>query len=195
MADKPKTYPQQIQELKEQLEVKDQALNEALQRLSFVEEMQEEIAHLRERLEQAEKANQQSGVSSKAQWTDLEQRATSAEQGLRNAQAKITELETIRQALESQLNVAAIERDRNVGRADKVTALTEQFKAERLGFAQREQRILEQYRELETAKADLEKQRNYYAGQAAKYSQELLALRHEIQSMPDVISLLKQMVR
>jgi len=148
MADKPKTYAQQVQELKDAIAQKDEQIAELLEKVSFITEMQDEIAHLRGVLEAKGDSDQRYVASNKAQLTDAIQRAESAEQGLRNAQAKIKELENLKQGLESQLDILGHERDKNRGKDDKIIQLQEALQFENMQVAKLTQRL----RDLETAK-------------------------------------------
>jgi prophage DNA circulation protein len=141
MADKPKTYPQKIQELQQQLEdaLTDKA--EAKRMSSFIPELQSEIADLKEQLELRNRQDQQGSVNSKSQMVDLEQRAISAEQGLRNLQARNTELTAENQALIQQLDIAGVERDRALGKEQKLQLLSEELKASNLTVATLNQRL------------------------------------------------------
>ena len=194
MPDKPKTYAQQAQELKEQLATKDQIIEQLKEQFENYTGLDAQVEKLEAELAGYRSTAQQSGVSNKAQLTDAVQRAESAEQGLRNAQARISELEINRQALESQLNVAAIERDSASGRADKVTALTEQFKNERLQFANQIERLNERKREDDARIADLERQANFYRQKYTEAYEELTNIKLAIRSAPDPLAELRNSI-
>lgn len=181
MATKPQTYPQQIQELKAQLEHKDQELNDALQKLSFVEEMQNEITHLNGQLQARSEEDRQGAVNNKAQWTDLEQRATSAEQGLRNSQALVGELQAVRQSLETQLRTVAIARDKEVGKDKKLIALEEVIRGQSFEIAKLNQRLRDVEQETVQKIATLEKAARYHASVSEQQRNQMEQIRSSIE--------------
>lgn len=79
--------------MKQILSQRDEEINALKQKLSFIEEMKAEIAHLQSDL--AEKNNQGHNdiVSSKTVLTDLQQRAESAEKNLREIKALYSQLD------------------------------------------------------------------------------------------------------
>src|ERR1700754_1818601 len=114
MADKPKTYPQQIQELKEQLESALIDKEDAERHASFIPELQSEIADLKAQLAATSKEDSQYASNFKAKTVDLEQRAVSAEQGLRNLKAANDTQQQEIVSLRQQLEILGLERDKNL---------------------------------------------------------------------------------
>lgn len=161
MAEKPKTYAVQVQELKDEIVQKDERINDLLQKLSFVDEMQGEIAHLREQLSVDNKAGQQNAVASKSQLTDAIQRAESAEQGLRNLQALSKQQIDMINSLEQQLDIAGAERDRNLGKEQKIQLLAEELKTSNLLVATLNQRLKDMVAEHDKAIVNKDKELRY----------------------------------
>lgn len=194
MADKPKTYAQQAQELRDQLQQKDEQLNEALQRLSFVDEMQAEIAHLKEQLAFNSKQTEQGTVNSKAQSNDLLQRAESAEQGLRNFQALSKQQIDKINALEQQLDIAGAERDKNLGKDRKIELLSEELRNSNLQVAKLNQQIKDLQQKTNEDSARQEKEVLYLRELTKAQSAKLSDLHSAIGAAPDVISGLKALI-
>jgi chromosome segregation ATPase len=184
MVDKPKTYPQKIQELQQQLEdaLADKA--EAERMSSFIPELQLEIADLKEKLELRNKQDQQGSVNSKSQMVDLEQRAISAEQGLRNAQSKIRDLESLKEQLELQLNVMSMEADKTVGRDQKITALEEHIKSQNFELVKVNQRLRDLQIQSNEAIAQQEKEVLYLRQLTRAQKERLEQINAAIMNVP-----------
>lgn len=155
MAEKPKTYPQKIQELQQQLEDAITDREEAERMASFIPELQQEISDLKAEVERRDKADQQRMVSSKASTTDLLQRAESAEQGLRNLQTANQALNTENSALQQQLDLAGAERDKYRGKDDKINLLHEELKAANLRIASLNQQLKDKVAETDASDENL----------------------------------------
>lgn len=185
MADKPKTYAQQVHELKDIIVQKDEQIAKLQGNPALVTELQTKVADLEAELAARVRQDSQQNSSGKAQLTDAIQRAESAEQGLRNAQAKLRELEDLKGQLESQVNVFAMEADKTVGKDKKITALEETIKS--LNFQvlqlQTRNRDLEQGRE--QTEADLSKKVNYYWALYQADHNQLEELKSRIRNAPD----------
>jgi chromosome segregation ATPase len=194
MADKPKTYAQQVQELKDQLTEKDEQLADAKQKLSSIPVLQNEISELKARLEAGIQADNHNGALIKAQQTDLEQRAVSAEQGLRNLQAlSKSQIDQIT-SLEQQLDIAGAERDKNLGMQRKVELLSEELKTSNLRIATAQQQLRDLRVESNEAIARQEKEVLYLRELTKAQAARLADVESVIKSMPDTISGLKEMI-
>jgi len=128
MADKPKTYAQQVHELKDQLQQKDELITKLEGNSSLITELELQVSELEAEVDHYKQIAQQNGVNNKAQITDLEQRALSAEQGLRNAQANFQRAATESEALQQQLDVVGAELEKHRGKDEKIILLSEQLK-------------------------------------------------------------------
>jgi len=135
MADKPKTYAQQVQDLKEQKEELLTDIAEFQRQVEFIPELQQEISDLKAQLAEKSKEDRQGAVNSKAQMVDLLQRAESAEQGIRNLQKLNQDLILEKDSLQQQLDILGKERDKNRGKDDKLNLLSEELKASNLRVA------------------------------------------------------------
>jgi chromosome segregation ATPase len=189
MAEKPKTYAQQVQEMKDQLVQKDEQINELLQKQSFIEEMQAEIAHLREQISFDNKTGQQTTVSNKAQLTDAIQRAESAEQGLRNLQAASKRQIDQINALEQQLDIAGAERDKNLGKEQKIQLLSEELKTSNLQIATLNQQLRDVRQEQNEGFARQEKEIMYLRQLTKAQKERISELTAAISDLPDLSNL------
>jgi chromosome segregation ATPase len=194
MADKPKTYAQQVQELKEEREQLLTTIADLERQTSFIPELQDKISELNAQLAAHADRDRNSMVNDKAQLTDTIQRAESAEQGLRNAQSHIAALQNLKEQLENQLNVMAVEADKTIGKDKKITALEEEIKRGNLKVAT----IQQQYRDLQLqfneSVAGLEKETMYLRELTRAQAARLAEVTAAVQSMPDIISALKGMI-
>lgn len=166
MADKPKTYPQKLAEAQTQLQMKDDQINELLQQTSSIEEMQSEIAYLREQLEIRSKQDQTGSVSSKTQMVDLEQRVVAAEGALKASHNDNSFYKNRISGLEQLLDIAGAERDKNLGKDRKIELLSETIKSQNLQVANTEQRIRELQKEHEERIIQMERASNSQAASA-----------------------------
>jgi chromosome segregation ATPase len=184
MADKPKTYPQQVQELKQQLEEAITDREDALRQASFIPELQDKISELNAQLAARAAQDQSGSVNTKAQTTDLIQRAESAEQGLRNLQAAHMDLKAENASLEQQLDILGAERDKNRGKDDKLNLLSEELKSSNLRVVSLSQQLRDTQQGHNEAYARQEKE-IIYLRQLAKAQKDLLiALTQEIEAIP-----------
>jgi chromosome segregation ATPase len=184
MADKPKTYPQQVQELKQQLEEAITDREDALRQASFIPELQDKISELNAQLAARAAQDQSSSVNTKAQTTDLIQRAESAEQGLRNLQAAHMDLKAENAGLEQQLDILGAERDKNRGKDDKLNLLSEELKSSNLRVVSLSQQLRDTQQGHNEAYARQEKE-IIYLRQLAKAQKDLItALTQEIEAIP-----------
>ena len=89
MVDKPKTYAQQVQELRAQLTDRVEEITDLRSKLSTITSYEKKIEELEAELSKKSKENTNSVRADKAKTTDLEQRAVSAEQALKDANNKL----------------------------------------------------------------------------------------------------------
>jgi DNA repair exonuclease SbcCD ATPase subunit len=143
MVDKPKTYAQQNQDLKDELAQKDELLKTYENLDALTQQKDREISELQSQLAAYQSAAQQAGVSDKSQLTDAIQRAESAEQGLRNLQSHTRELEAVNESLQTQVRTIAIERDKEVGKDKKLIELEEIIRAQNFSIEGYKRRIRE----------------------------------------------------
>lgn len=195
MADKPKTYAMQVQELKDIIVQKDERINELLQQNSVIQELQQEVVYLRGQVETKSKVDNTVTASNKAQLTDVIQRAESAEQGVRNLQAKIRDLEALKEQLESQLNIMAMEVDKSMGKDKKVVALEDHIKAQNFKIANVQQQLRDLQVETNEHTARMEKEIIYLRDLARVRQNKLVELITAIDEAPDTISKLKSLIR
>lgn len=194
MAEKPKTYPQKIQDLTEQLAAKDEELLDYRARVTLIPQLEAELQKLRDQLEVRTKQDQTGSVNIKSQMVDLEQRAVSAEQGIRNLTVENNRLKAENQSLEQQLDVAGTERDKNLGKDQKIQLLTEELQRANLSVA----RLNQQLRDITTqateqvAKAEKESIRYKLAYEAS--SRKLNEMIAAIESMPDYLGSLRNLL-
>lgn len=147
MAEKPKTYPQQIQELKQQLADKDERLSAQMESLALIPELQAEIAELRDQVDNSNNADVQKVRADKATRNDLVQRAEQAEQSNRNLQDKIKMLEYDLAAVETQLSSAKKQATAVLEYEAKVHYLLEQLKAKDADYRALVQQVNDRMRE------------------------------------------------
>lgn len=192
MADKPRTYPQQIQDLKLELEQKDAQLNKALQDLSLLPDLQEELVHLRAQLELANSGNSIAARTEKAQKNDLEQRASSAEQTVRNLQVINRGLVQENEALIQQVDTLGRELNSHKGKDQKIYLLNEDLRKLNETVAALNQRIREQDSRNNEAVLSLQRQVRFHSDTAESYRRVLEDMRQTISQAPDTIAVLKR---
>lgn len=184
MAEKPKTYAMQVQELKDQLQQKDDRIAELLQENSFFEEMRAEIAHLKEELAFKDQQLQSGSVNSKAQNTDLVQRAEQAEQANRNAQTAHKNALQENAVLQEQIDILEHERLKNRGKDEKILLLHETLKDSNLRVAALQQQVKDKEVEFNEAIARMEKE-IIYLRQLTRAQKELItSLTQSIEALP-----------
>jgi chromosome segregation ATPase len=105
MATKPVTYPQQIQNLKGQLEQKDEEIRKLHEAVDSIPLLNDEISKLSAKLATGSQQASQNAGATKAQTTDLLQRAESAEKALRAAQAANRTLQQDTATLEQRIDL------------------------------------------------------------------------------------------
>lgn len=183
MVDKPKTYPQKIAELQEQITLRDDEINDLKQQLSFVEEMQNEILYLREQLQARDKDDQSSSVGSKVQINDLKQRAEAAEAQLRELRKELSGANMLAEALEQQLEIAGAARDKNLGKDQKIEQLAETIKQQNNQIASFNLALADSRREATEQIANAEKQANYYRQVSESLNKEVQGLRETLENV------------
>src|SRR3954462_7385713 len=77
MADKPKTYPMQIQELKERLQEKDEIIVNLQMQLQLIPDLEHELAAAREQVANSGNSDVKAFALNQAKMTDLQQAADS----------------------------------------------------------------------------------------------------------------------
>jgi chromosome segregation ATPase len=105
MATKPVTYPQQIADLKTQLEQKDEQIAKLIEARDTIPLLNDEIGRLTGELAAKSKKDSQETGASKAQQTDLLQRAESAEAREKHLQTEGKRLRETVSYLESQIDL------------------------------------------------------------------------------------------
>jgi chromosome segregation ATPase len=195
MADKPKTYPQKVAELQAELQLKDDRINELLQANASVEEMQGEIAHLREQLAIRSQQDQTGSVNNKSQMVDLEQRAVSAEKQLRDLRQQNLADKGLITALHEQLDLAGADRDKNLGKEQKIQLLDEQLKDANLRIASFNQQMGDLRRQATEQIANLEKVNLSMQRELEGYRKQLNNVVGVLYDAPDVIGQLKSILR
>lgn len=184
MADKPKTYAQQVQELKQQLEDALTDKNEAERQASFIPELQEEIAELKSVIAAWEEQSRVSGVNIKAQNTDLLQRAEQAELALRNRANLLKDYQAEKEGLLQQIDILENERLKHKGKDEKILMLHEELQKSNLRVAAAQQQVKDQQVATNEAIAQMEKE-VIYLRQLAKAQKDLItALTREIEAIP-----------
>jgi chromosome segregation ATPase len=184
MADKPKTYAQQVQELKDQ---KDELLTEIenmRRENSLIPELQEKISELNAQLAAHADQDRSDFVMSKAQKNDLTQRAEQAEQANRNVQAVAQQLKNEIAALHQQIEILENERLKHRGKDEKILLLHEELKSSNLRVAALNQQVRDQQVATNEAIAKMEKE-VIYLRQLTKAQKDLItALTQEIEAIP-----------
>lgn len=193
MADKPKTYPQQIQELKAQLAAAQEEKNKALEQISLLPELQQELQTLREQLANSSSGDQLTFASNKAKETDLQQQVDSNAQLARKYATDNHNLKVQIEQLESQMHLMGNERFKNQDLQKKLDLIAEELKAANLRIAAGNQRLRDVASEkdsvIETQSRELQTLRMHTAAQ----QRILNELRAVLSDAPDVLALLKQL--
>ena len=194
MADKSKTYPMQIQELKEQLTEKTDQLNEALQRLSFVEEMQGEISHLRDQLANTGRSDTKVYAETQAKMTDLQQAADSNAAIAKQYMNKSKDLEQQVEQLESQLDLLGKERFKVIDTQSKLDLTSESLKTANLQIINLNNRLREVAGEKEKIIEQQSRELQTLRMRTATQEKILYQVRDALNNAPDVIGSLKYIV-
>lgn len=192
MADKPKTYPQQIQELKSQLTAAQEEKNKALEQISLLPELQQELQHLREQVENSSSGDQLAFATNKAQTTDMQQQIDSNAQLARTYSKANQELKIQVEQLESQLEQRAKQKADMQDLEKKLELTAEALKTANLRVTTVSQRLKDAVGErdavIENQSRELQSLRMNDVGQ-----RRLLAeLTLTISEAPDTLALLKQ---
>lgn len=191
MAEKPKTYPQQIQELKQQLEDAITDKHEAERQASFIPELHQEIADLKDKLAANQNQATQNVRTDKAVLNDLEQRAVSAEQGLRNVQAANNQLKAQIQELESALQLASARENLSAGLVEKVKSLTEDLNKANARVVTINQFLRDKDAEVQSNLDSVQNELRTLRMQNQALSRLVNELRSTIQQAPDVLAQLR----
>src|SRR6185369_14059481 len=194
MADKPKTYAQQVQELKDQKDELLTDIEDLKRQISFIPELQDEISDLNARLAAQADKSRSSFVTDKAKTTDLIQSAESAEKGIRNLQKLNQDLIREKDSLQQQLDILGKERDKYRGLEDKVNLISKELKAANIRVAALNQQLRDRQVEFNEAAARTEKEILYLRELAKAQAARIQDVTATVQAMPDTISSLKDMI-
>lgn len=194
MPDKPKTYPQQILELKTQLE--DAKTNEAdaLRQASFIPELQQEIDTLKGQLEAVSKEDLSAGALRQAQQTDLQQQIDSNVELARQSALVNQRLTAENQQLLNRLDAIG-DTDVRLNQKDAdIESLKHALMEANTVLIQRQQQFRDAMADTDTA---LESQsRELQTLRMAKVTSDriLFEVRSALNDAPDVIGSLKYIV-
>jgi chromosome segregation ATPase len=189
-----KTYPQQIQDLKEELRTKNEAMAQLEDRIALIPELQEEITILRGQVQASTKDDNQTGASHKAQLTDLQQVADSNAELAKRYSQQLTESINYSQQLESQLDLLGKERFKAVDLDKKLELTADALKSSNLQVISLNQRIRDVASERD---AVIEQQsRELQSLRLQKHASDkiLYEVREALNNAPDVIASLKYIV-
>lgn len=192
MADKPKTYPQQVQELKQIITDKDAVIATLQNDIASIPTLTATIADLQSQVQSLTAQGTQSVRSDKAFITDLEQRAVSAEQGIRNQQQKINQLTAENNALTQQLDIAGSERDKSLGKEAKNQALFEELQRSNFNTARLNQRLKDLEAEKDAVIESYANELRYLRQQTKAQENRIAQLTDAIRSAPDLVADLKR---
>jgi chromosome segregation ATPase len=195
MTDKPKTYAQQAADLKNELAQKELLISGLREQLSLVPELQQEVATLREKLSAQANADRTGSVGSKIQINDLEARAVAAEQESRNLRNELARQKAFSTGLEQQLEIAGAERDKNLGKQQKLDLLAEELKTSNLRVASLNQAYKELTDKATEQIAQAEKVVNHYRQLSDAQAKKLNEYDQLIKDAPDLLGNLKQIAR
>lgn len=189
----PKTYPQQVADLKaEKQELLDQ--NSKLQeQLALVPELQEELKFVKGELEKALALKDRS-VGTQAEWNDLKQRADGNESLVNDLRARNKGILEYAGRLESQLDLLGKDQFKIKDLENKLEFLAEELKTANTRVAQGNQQKQDEINSLNAALQSQSAQiRSLSLANKSSYTrlQELVAV---IREAPDVITKLKSMV-
>lgn len=189
----PKTYPQQVADLKaEKQELLDQ--NSKLQeQLALVPELQEELKFVKGELEKATALKDRS-VGTQAEWNDLKQRADGNESQVNDLHARNRGILEYAGRLENQLDLLGKDQFKIKDLEKKLEFLAEELKTANARVAQGNQQKQDEIIELTKAlESQSNKVRDLMMNNRVIHSrlQELEAI---IREAPDVITKLKSMV-
>jgi chromosome segregation ATPase len=194
MADKPKTYAQQAAELKTVVEQKDREIDVLKQQLALVPELQGELAVLRDKVNRYAASTQQSVVGDKIQLNDLEARAIAAEARSQELRQQLMASQGFVNALQSQLDIAGAERDKGLGKDQKIQLVSEELKAANLRVAGLQQQNRDFQIEATEQIARAEKQVNNYRTLSEQQGKMLGEIFDLVKNAPDTLSLLKRII-
>ena len=203
MADKPKTYAMQVQELKEQKEELLTTVAELERQISFIPELQEKISDLEAKLAGYADKSRDEGVNNKAQLTDAIQRAEQAELALRNRNSLLADFQAEKDGLLQQIEILENERLKNKGKDDKIILLGEELQRANLRVAAINQQIRDAQaefdkdikslsNELRSVKADRSQLTQDYETLVEKYNAKVLEIENLKTEFTDKITLLWQ---
>jgi chromosome segregation ATPase len=195
VTDKPKTYAQQAADLKNELAQKELMINGLREQLSLVPELQQEVATLREKLSTQANADRTGSIGSKIQINDLEARAVAAEQESRNLRNELARQKAFSTGLEQQLEIAGAERDKNLGKQQKLDLLAEELKTSNLRVASLNQAYKELTDKATEQIAQAEKVVNHYRQLSDAQAKKLNEYDQLIKDAPDLLGNLKQIAR
>ncbi len=194
MATKPQTYPEKIQALQAQLREKDSLLEKAAEQEAARAELQNKYDELYARFEELKRLDNANVGTSKAAFTDLQQRAESAEQGMRNyqrinaqLQQQVEDLDTLNQTRLRELGVL---QDVESKLALTSTALKEANQR----AAQCSDRSAERIRELQSEYDKAINVLNKVRQDRQYWYEAYTSLASEIRAMPDPFTRLKELV-
>ena len=194
MAEKPQTYPQQIQTLKDQLATANADRNRLEEQVSLIPDLQEEVTVLRGQVQASTKLDSSELGNHKAQLTDLKAQADSNAAESRRYSKQLSDSLRYVQQLEEQLDILGKERFKWID-ADKKAQLTEEaLKTSNLHVTALTQRIAdvaaEKDRIIELQSRELQTLRMKTVSQ----DKILFQVRDALNSAPDVIGSLKYIV-
>lgn len=185
MVDKPKTYPQKVAELQEELQLKSDRIAKLESQVDLIPTLQAEIESLKS-------AVAPRPVDNKAQLVDIEARAVAAEKQIKSMLAKWTDANRTIEGLQQQLDIAGAERDKNLGKDSKIEQLSETVKSQNMQIASFNLAISDVRREATEQIAKYEKQIHTYQQLAERQGILLGNLFSIINSAPDIVSDLKR---
>ena len=189
-----KTYPQQIQDLKEELRTKNEVIDSLQQQLALVPELQEEITVLRGQVQASTKDDNQTTINHKAQLTDAQQLADSNASQARQFSTIAQQYRQQVEQLESQLELLDKERYKSADLNSKLELTAEALKTSNLTVinlnnrlsevtSERDKIIEQQSRELQTLRM-----------RTTTQDKILYEVRDALNNAPDVIGSLKYIV-
>jgi len=194
MAEKPKTYPQQIQELKQQLTDAQEQLTKYQEQVALIPQLNAEIQSLKDNASQASGSDDLAFATVKAQTTDLQQQIDSNAERVRQLALVNQQLTTHNEQLLSQLEGAHALEQRIEEKNAAIETATQNISDLNVAFgrAQRQFRDMIQEKDtvIETQSRELQTLRL-----ATRTNERILAdVRAALNEAPDVIGSLKYIV-
>lgn len=198
MATKPQSYPEKIQALNAQLAERDEELNKLRHTLQEYAGVTKERDEFKTALEELKSIDQANVGTNKAAFTDMQQRAESAEQALRKLQTINEQYQKHLEAVDSQIDLLGKEQLKAQQLERNNNLLAEELKQVNVRLVNAQTRMTEVAREKD---AEIEQLRKNYTGLSNAHQklgeqvnelqinaeQKVIDLKKQVQELTDAL--------